>query len=245
MSIINISNIPCAIALVNATKPHRWLVNLVPGNGLVPSGNKSLSQSMFTQISVAISLRWRHNGHDSVSIYQPHDCLLNRLFRRRSKKTSKLRVTGLCEGNSPGTGEFPAQVASYVENVFVWCLHHDDFTIGHNELMRSTTTMACKLLSALLASWGEQEPMWSPISCWTNSQVVGDLICHVAHVMPSQCSTKCWNIKLSTIYYDVFIRPWWQNDNKILSVYLWHGVIWNVSQIFHNLDCKLHVAMTR
>ena len=38
---------------------------------------------------------------DSVSNHQP-------LFRRRSKKTSKLRVTGLCEGNSPGTGEFPA-----------------------------------------------------------------------------------------------------------------------------------------
>ena len=32
---------------------------------------------------------------------QPHDCLLNRLFRRRSKKTSKLRVIGLCVGNSP------------------------------------------------------------------------------------------------------------------------------------------------
>ena len=31
---------------------------------------------------------------------QPHDCLLNRLFRRKSKKTSKLRVTGLCVGNS-------------------------------------------------------------------------------------------------------------------------------------------------
>ena len=29
--------------------------------------------------------------------------------RRRSKKASKLRVTGLCEGNSPLTGEFPAQ----------------------------------------------------------------------------------------------------------------------------------------
>ena len=38
-----------------------------------------------------------------------HDCLLNRPFRRRSKKTSKLRVTGLCVGNSPVTGEFPAQ----------------------------------------------------------------------------------------------------------------------------------------
>ena len=46
-------------------------------------------------------LRWRHNGRDSVSNHQPHHCLLNRLFRRRSKKTSKLRVTGLCVVNSP------------------------------------------------------------------------------------------------------------------------------------------------
>ena len=48
------------------------------------------------------SLQWRHNGRDSVSNHKPRDCLLNRLFRRRSKKTSKLRVTGLCAGNSPG-----------------------------------------------------------------------------------------------------------------------------------------------
>ena len=34
-------------------------------------------------------LRWRHNGHDGVSNHQPHHCLLNRLFGRRSKKTSK------------------------------------------------------------------------------------------------------------------------------------------------------------
>ena len=62
-------------------------------------------------------LRRRHNGCNSVSNHQPHHCLLNRLFRRRSKKTSKLRVTGLCAGNSPGTSEFPAQMASYAENV--------------------------------------------------------------------------------------------------------------------------------
>ena len=61
------------------------------------------------------SLRWSHNGHDGVSNHQPYDCLFNRLFRRRSKKTSKLRVTGLCVGNSPGTGEFPAQMASNAE----------------------------------------------------------------------------------------------------------------------------------
>ena len=61
------------------------------------------------------SLQWRHNGRDGVSNHQPHDCLLNRLFRRRSKKTSKLRVTGPCEGNSPVTGKFPAQRASNAE----------------------------------------------------------------------------------------------------------------------------------
>ena len=70
------------------------------------------------------SLQWCHNEHDSVSNHQPHDCLLNRLFRRRSKKTSKLRVTGLCVGNSPGTGEFPAQMASNAENVSIWWRHH-------------------------------------------------------------------------------------------------------------------------
>ena len=71
-----------------------------------------------------IVLLWRHNGRDSVLNHQPRDCLLNRLFRRRSKKTSKLRVTGLCAGNSPGTGEFPAQMASNAENVPIWWRHH-------------------------------------------------------------------------------------------------------------------------
>ena len=73
------------------------------------------------------TLRWRHNGRDSVSNHQPHDCWLDRLFRHRSKKTSKLRVTGLCVGNSPGTGEFPAQMASNAENVSIWWRHHDTY----------------------------------------------------------------------------------------------------------------------
>ena len=43
----------------------------------------------------ARSLQWLHNGRDGVSNHQPYHCLLNCLFRRRSKKTSKLRVIGL------------------------------------------------------------------------------------------------------------------------------------------------------
>ena len=49
-----------------------------------------------------LTLQWRYNDHNGFSNHQPHGCLLNRLFRRRSKKTSKLRVTDLCVGNSPG-----------------------------------------------------------------------------------------------------------------------------------------------
>ena len=72
----------------------------------------------------SFSLQWRHNEQDSVSNHQPHNCLLNCLFRPGSNKTSKLRVTGLCAGNSPGTGEFPAQMASNAENVSIWWRHH-------------------------------------------------------------------------------------------------------------------------
>ena len=74
--------------------------------------------------SLHLPLQWRHNGHDGVSNHQSHHCLLNRLFGRRSKKISKLRVTGLCAGISPGTAEFPAQIASNAENVSIgWRLH--------------------------------------------------------------------------------------------------------------------------
>ena len=46
------------------------------------------------------TLQWRHIKRDGISNHQPHGCLLRRLFRHKSKKTSKLRVTDLCVGNS-------------------------------------------------------------------------------------------------------------------------------------------------
>ena len=71
-----------------------------------------------------LALQWCDNGCDGVSNHQPHDCLLNRSFRHRSKKTSKLSVTGFWARNSPVTGEFPAQRASNAENVSSWWRHH-------------------------------------------------------------------------------------------------------------------------
>ena len=47
------------------------------------------------------TLQWRHNERDCVSNHRRLHSLLNRLFGSRSKKTSKLRATGICEGNPP------------------------------------------------------------------------------------------------------------------------------------------------
>ena len=79
------------------------------------------------------SLQWRHNERDGVSNHRCIDCLLNRLFKRRSKKTSKLRVTGLCKGSSPVTDEFSAQKASNAENVSIlWRRHGIPFGCDTN-----------------------------------------------------------------------------------------------------------------
>ena len=94
-------------------------------HGNLCSKNELISY-IFLNCDMHYIITWRHNGHDSVSNLQPHHCLLNRLFRCRSKKTSKLRVTELCAGNSPGTGDFPAQMASNAEKFSAWWRHHDN-----------------------------------------------------------------------------------------------------------------------
>ena len=73
---------------------------------------------------IHIALEWRHNECDGASNHRCLDCLLIRLFRRRSNKASKLRVIGLCEGNPTATGGVPSQRASNVENVPIWRRHH-------------------------------------------------------------------------------------------------------------------------
>ena len=55
--------------------------------------------TIFIEAILCWSLQWRDNGRDGVSNHQPHDYSLHRLFRRRSKKTLKFRVTGICEGD--------------------------------------------------------------------------------------------------------------------------------------------------
>ena len=97
------------------------------GDKFIQRNIRNISTFIFTseyQVGSG-TLQCRHNGRDSVLNLLPHDCLLNRLFKRRSKQTLTLRVTGLRAGNSPVTGEFPVQTASNAENVSIWWRHHE------------------------------------------------------------------------------------------------------------------------
>ena len=72
------------------------------------------------QDQFASVLQWRHYESNGVSNHRRLHCLLNHLLRHRSKKTSKSRVTGLCEGSPLVTGVFPSQRVSNAKNVSIW-----------------------------------------------------------------------------------------------------------------------------
>ena len=87
----------------------------------------------FGKWSTPILLQWRHNERGGVSNHRGLHCLLNRLFRRRSKKTSKLRVIGLCDGKPSVIGGFPSQRVSNAK-IFPF----DDVIKFHNGHMPSS-----------------------------------------------------------------------------------------------------------
>ena len=85
------------------------------------------------------SLRWRHNGHDGVSNHQPRHCLLNRLFGCRSKKTSKLRVTGLCAGKSPHKWPVTRKIFPFDDVIMNECCTRSIYQ-GHEQIVTPTVS---------------------------------------------------------------------------------------------------------
>ena len=71
------------------------------------------------------ALRWRNNGRDSVSNHNLTIVYSTVYSGADKKKNIKVpRHWPLCVGNSPGPGEFPAQMASNAGNVSIWWRHH-------------------------------------------------------------------------------------------------------------------------
>ena len=127
----------------------KCLICIGSDNGLLPIGTKPLPEPMLTFQQRNLQVQFQRictalassNGVGSYALKTHYgDVIMGaiasqitgptvvysiRLFNRRSKKTSKLRVTGLCAWNSPGTGEFPAQMTSNAESVSIWWRHHE------------------------------------------------------------------------------------------------------------------------
>ena len=92
-----------ALYVCATAQPSMSLISTIHGQPfLIP-----LTRHLLAEWIKSVALQWRHNEHDGVSNHQRFDCLLNGLFRYRSKKISKLLVTGLC-------GEFPAQYTRHL-----------------------------------------------------------------------------------------------------------------------------------
>ena len=101
-------------------KPNDNQKAIMKGIGKMKSENIVFSfinvyPSIFIHCRNTIPLHWRHNEHDGVSNYRRLNCLLNRLFRCRAKKTSKLHVTGLLCGEFTCHQWIPLTKASDVE----------------------------------------------------------------------------------------------------------------------------------
>ena len=74
----------------------------------------------------SMPLQWRHNGRDSVSNQQPHDCLLNRLFRRSHRKhhssASLPFVRGIHQGPVNSPHEWPVTRKTFpFDDVIMLC----------------------------------------------------------------------------------------------------------------------------
>ena len=137
-----------------------FVVSTVPDDALAPLGTKTSAGTVMINFGflngvvcpslerhhhdITIhTLQWRHYERHGFSDCRHLDCLLKRLFRRTSKKISKLRVTGLCEGNPPVTGGFPSQRANNAEDIFIWWRHVNMTTPHMHESWKDTAVYCC------------------------------------------------------------------------------------------------------
>ena len=161
---------------------------------------------------------------------KPLYCLHNHVFKCRWKKTSKLQITGLCEGNSPVTSESPHK-GPVTQKM---CLFDDVIMLVHSSSIPAASATAM-WITALIArfmgpTWGpygadrtQVGPMlapWTLLSGWNlypfQWTLVGD--CNFVRGGNNVHSTNMWNFFNSldkmaafsqTIFSDAF--SWMKN----------------------------------
>ena len=199
----------------------------------------------------------RHNGRDSVSNHQLRDCLLNRLFRRRPKKTSKLRVTGLCAGNSfddvimYSTSDVPQQdvvvsnwqfnrsfsnemgnLHAFLETIYSW------LTVYTQHYIKSNTIMTC-IKQTVFVFVFQSGVADAHLRCFTSSVLWGGrFLFRIDQIFQASSST-------SVVYYH-FIK--WTRLTHFFKLQLRSTRVWKIGLImdmehacfFFMLSGKLH-----
>ena len=106
-------------------------INTIDSPHIAAEYNTTMDTIGRKEAKTLLRLQWCHNEHDGVSNHQPHDYLLNRLFRRRSKNIKAPCHWPLC-------GEFTD------ENVSIWWRHHAEYepyqrAMGYRLIWRKDT----------------------------------------------------------------------------------------------------------
>ena len=128
------------------------------------------------KIHFILTLQWRYNERDDISNDRRLDSLLNSLLRRRLMKTSKLRITGLCEGNPLVTHVFPSQRASNADNVSIWWRHGENFGIFPGSVQKMSLLInhdTCMFLLAgyrLFLIYPDSESLGEVQNRWTEKE---------------------------------------------------------------------------
>ena len=129
------------------------------------------------------------------------DCLYRRLFRRRSKKTSKLSVTGLCEENSQVTGEFPTQRISNAENISIWWRHHDSNTLFYFSEIKQCITVVMMTSSKGYVTW------WG----------------HTWRAINTSIPRPTWSVYFLVKMSQLIVQRWWYDVTIGYAIVTWHG----------------------
>ena len=145
-----------------------------------------------------------------LSNYRRLDRLFNRLFRCRSKKISKVRVTGICERNLLVTG-FPSQRASNTENVSIWWRHHWKKTVASNTSEFRGRTVG----------W---DTLWWPMVTVIENRWIIIIQQQCDHNIPLKA-----NIKIPTMHLSHIPKCAIQNKNVYSSVL--NGALWVMGRV--------------
>ena len=130
----------CALASSDKYWVNKYKINVIHGTlqwrqdvyayiGWKPGNKSGISLHLLGRLGVNI-----HYSDVIMSVMASQITSLTIVYclsRSGSTKTSKLRITGLCEGYSPVTSEFAAQRASKAKNLSIWWRHHVD---GHYDI---------------------------------------------------------------------------------------------------------------